>query len=360
MFIWRLKRPGLFVEAAVTHEALLAPLLRCFLLSTSELYFLPPSWQAHTRLCLRETPRKTSKFPDHVRAQACAAQTDLAPPCTCAWLQFPNKHPQPQQGHQVWIQNAAGCTGLLTSSPPFCSLSPVAHSQVDGTGTTSYYMITSWKTVVPHLIGQVLRCRVGVRRNVGRMATCIHVMPYTPVHFPQSWLLTHSSVPAGLGSQLQICDSTWAQVEALTWGTGSCHRFLLDVCVMLVCSALCCSPQVREILGRCSCPAQFPMIKVSEGKYKVGDSSALIFIRVSIVHLWIIVHKSLQNTENWHFQVVPNGHKTLASLQQSQRLNHCRCIKKRFSYGVKLHQPYLKRKLTTSGLYKDVCFKMIC
>lgn len=38
---------------------------------------------------------------------------------------------------------------------------------------------------------------------------------------------------------------------------------------------------VREILGQCSCPAQFPMIKVSEGKYKVGDSSALIFIRVS-------------------------------------------------------------------------------
>ncbi|XP_010793911.1 GAS2-like protein 1 [Notothenia coriiceps] len=41
---------------------------------------------------------------------------------------------------------------------------------------------------------------------------------------------------------------------------------------------------VREILGRCSCPAQFPMIKVSEGKYKVGDSSALIFIRVGPHH----------------------------------------------------------------------------
>lgn len=43
-------------------------------------------------------------------------------------------------------------------------------------------------------------------------------------------------------------------------------------------------PQVREILGQCSCPAQFPMIKVSEGKYKVGDSSALIFIRVGAPH----------------------------------------------------------------------------
>ncbi|KAI4893447.1 hypothetical protein NFI96_021563 [Prochilodus magdalenae] len=37
---------------------------------------------------------------------------------------------------------------------------------------------------------------------------------------------------------------------------------------------------VREILGQCSCPAQFPMTKVSDGKYKVGDSSALIFIRI--------------------------------------------------------------------------------
>lgn len=38
---------------------------------------------------------------------------------------------------------------------------------------------------------------------------------------------------------------------------------------------------MREILGRCTCPDQFPMIKVSEGKYRVGDSSLLIFVRVS-------------------------------------------------------------------------------
>ena len=41
-------------------------------------------------------------------------------------------------------------------------------------------------------------------------------------------------------------------------------------------------PQVREILGRCTCPDQFPMIKVSEGKYRVGDSSLLIFVRVRV------------------------------------------------------------------------------
>ncbi|NXK81662.1 GA2L1 protein, partial [Amazona guildingii] len=37
---------------------------------------------------------------------------------------------------------------------------------------------------------------------------------------------------------------------------------------------------VREILECCSCPSQFPMVKVSEGKYKVGDSNTLIFVRV--------------------------------------------------------------------------------
>lgn len=70
----------------------------------------------------------------------------------------------------------------------------------------------------------------------------------------------------------------------MTWSTGRerCQGPLRCVCHASGClCALLCSPQVREILGQCNCPAQFPMVKVSEGKYKVGDSSALIFIRVS-------------------------------------------------------------------------------
>lgn len=46
---------------------------------------------------------------------------------------------------------------------------------------------------------------------------------------------------------------------------------------------------VREILGRCTCPDQFPMIKVSEGKYRVGDSSLLIFVRVLRSHVMVRV-----------------------------------------------------------------------
>lgn len=97
-------------------------------------------------------------------------------------------------------------------------------------------------------------------------------------------------MPAVLWSLLQICGSTWSHVGSLTSRAGRDHRLVPLRCVCVCVSCLCaltlqmscvCSPQVREILGRCSCPAQFPMIKVSEGKYKVGDSSALIFIRVS-------------------------------------------------------------------------------
>lgn len=40
-------------------------------------------------------------------------------------------------------------------------------------------------------------------------------------------------------------------------------------------------PQVQSLVSRCTCPVQFSMVKVSEGKYRVGDSNTLIFIRVS-------------------------------------------------------------------------------
>lgn len=45
-----------------------------------------------------------------------------------------------------------------------------------------------------------------------------------------------------------------------------------------------CCPQVQHLVSRCTCPVQFPMIKVSEGKYHVGDSDTLIFVRVSLLH----------------------------------------------------------------------------
>lgn len=40
--------------------------------------------------------------------------------------------------------------------------------------------------------------------------------------------------------------------------------------------------QVRDLVEKCTCPTQFPMIRVSEGKYRIGDTKVLIFVRVSI------------------------------------------------------------------------------
>uniref|UniRef100_A0A8C1W3P8 Growth arrest-specific 2 like 1 n=1 Tax=Cyprinus carpio TaxID=7962 RepID=A0A8C1W3P8_CYPCA len=56
---------------------------------------------------------------------------------------------------------------------------------------------------------------------------------------------------------------------------------------------------VREILGHCSCPSQFPMTKVSEGKYKIGDSSALIFIRVLRTHVMVRVGGGWDTLEHY-------------------------------------------------------------
>uniref|UniRef100_A0A452R9L4 Growth arrest specific 2 like 1 n=1 Tax=Ursus americanus TaxID=9643 RepID=A0A452R9L4_URSAM len=56
---------------------------------------------------------------------------------------------------------------------------------------------------------------------------------------------------------------------------------------------------VREILGCCTCPDQFPMIKVSEGKYRVGDSSLLIFVRVLRSHVMVRVGGGWDTLEHY-------------------------------------------------------------
>nr|XP_023409146.1 GAS2-like protein 2 [Loxodonta africana] len=49
------------------------------------------------------------------------------------------------------------------------------------------------------------------------------------------------------------------------------------------------SPQVQSLVSHCTCPVQFSMVKVSEGKYRVGDSNTLIFIRILRNHVMVRV-----------------------------------------------------------------------
>ncbi|KAI5932938.1 GAS2-like protein 2 [Manis javanica] len=46
---------------------------------------------------------------------------------------------------------------------------------------------------------------------------------------------------------------------------------------------------VQSLVSHCTCPIQFSMIKVSEGKYRVGDSNTLIFIRILRNHVMVRV-----------------------------------------------------------------------
>lgn len=54
--------------------------------------------------------------------------------------------------------------------------------------------------------------------------------------------------------------------------------FVIDVCA-----------KVRAILSECTCCDQFPMIRVAEGKYRIGETQTLVFLRVSTVTLGILL-----------------------------------------------------------------------
>ncbi|XP_060806664.1 GAS2-like protein pickled eggs [Amyelois transitella] len=47
--------------------------------------------------------------------------------------------------------------------------------------------------------------------------------------------------------------------------------------------------RVRDLVERCSCPTQFPMVRVSEGKYRIGDTKMLIFVRILRSHVMVRV-----------------------------------------------------------------------
>ncbi|XP_044763199.1 GAS2-like protein pickled eggs [Coccinella septempunctata] len=46
---------------------------------------------------------------------------------------------------------------------------------------------------------------------------------------------------------------------------------------------------VRDLVEKCTCPTQFPMIRVSEGKYRIGDTKVLIFVRILRNHVMVRV-----------------------------------------------------------------------
>ncbi|OWK15062.1 GAS2L2, partial [Cervus elaphus hippelaphus] len=72
-------------------------------------------------------------------------------------------------------------------------------------------------------------------------------------------------------------------------------------------------PQVQSLVSRCTCPVQFSMVKVSEGKYRVGDSNTLIFIRILRNHVMVREFNPFLLSSLWGAMLV--AHKTGSFLQ---------------------------------------------
>ncbi|XP_053561389.1 GAS2-like protein 2 [Bombina bombina] len=56
---------------------------------------------------------------------------------------------------------------------------------------------------------------------------------------------------------------------------------------------------VQHLVSRCTCPVQFSMVKVSEGKYRVGESNTLIFVRILRNHVMVRVGGGWDTLEHY-------------------------------------------------------------
>ncbi|XP_026512364.1 GAS2-like protein 2 [Terrapene carolina triunguis] len=82
---------------------------------------------------------------------------------------------------------------------------------------------------------------------------------------------------------------------------------------------------VQHLVSRCTCPVQFSMIKVSEGKYRVGDSNTLIFVRILRNHVMVRVGGGWDTLEHYLDKHDPCrctslSHKQAVQLTSPQRL----------------------------------------
>ncbi|XP_002730965.1 uncharacterized protein LOC100376854 [Saccoglossus kowalevskii] len=56
---------------------------------------------------------------------------------------------------------------------------------------------------------------------------------------------------------------------------------------------------VRDLVNRCTCPVQFRMIEVSQGKYRIGDFNTLIFVRILRSHVMVRVGGGWDTLEHY-------------------------------------------------------------
>ncbi|KAI1293504.1 GAS2-like protein 1 [Halotydeus destructor] len=57
--------------------------------------------------------------------------------------------------------------------------------------------------------------------------------------------------------------------------------------------------RVVDLLNRCTCPSQFPMIKMADGKYRIGDTKTVIFVRILRRHVMVRVGGGWDTLEHY-------------------------------------------------------------
>lgn len=57
--------------------------------------------------------------------------------------------------------------------------------------------------------------------------------------------------------------------------------------------------RVVDLLNRCTCPSQFPMIRVADGRYRIGDTKVLIFVRILRNHVMVRVGGGWDTLEHY-------------------------------------------------------------
>ncbi|KAG9492701.1 hypothetical protein GDO78_000935 [Eleutherodactylus coqui] len=83
---------------------------------------------------------------------------------------------------------------------------------------------------------------------------------------------------------------------------------------------------VQHLVSRCTCPVQFCMIKVSEGKYKVGESNTLIFVRILRNHVMVRVGGGWDTLEHYLDKHDPCRCTSLSHKQASKSSNSLKPI----------------------------------
>ncbi|CAG7730034.1 unnamed protein product [Allacma fusca] len=70
---------------------------------------------------------------------------------------------------------------------------------------------------------------------------------------------------------------------------------------------------VRDLVERCTCPTQFPMIRIAEGKYRIGNTKLMIYVRILRNHVMVRVGGGWTTLGAFLARHDPCRHKTTVS-----------------------------------------------